>query len=109
MKLYRVRWAEVARTDLFETVDFIAERSPRAAGHVLDQLEARAQTLARLPTRGRIVLELRRLGITAFRGLIVDPWRIIYRVDDREVRVLAVLDGRRELVDLLLQRLLGLQ
>ena len=29
-----------------------------------DQLEARARTLARLPTRGRVVPELRRLGVT---------------------------------------------
>ncbi len=109
MKSYRVRWASVARTDLYEIVDFIAECSPIEAVRVLDQLEARTRTLPQLPTRGRMVPELRRLGVTAFRELIVGPWRIIYRMNDREVRVLAVLDGRRELADLLLQRLIGLQ
>ncbi|MBX7116101.1 MAG: hypothetical protein K1X64_17355 [Myxococcaceae bacterium] len=46
------------------------------------------------------------MGITAFRELIIGSCRIVYRVDSREVDVL---DGRRELADLLLQRLIGLQ
>jgi toxin ParE1/3/4 len=36
----------------------------------------------------------------------VKPYRIIYRVEKRTVSVLAVLDGRREIQDLLLERLI---
>ncbi|MFZ5472062.1 MAG: type II toxin-antitoxin system RelE/ParE family toxin [Myxococcota bacterium] len=109
MKRYRVRWSSVARTDLLEILDFIAEHSSSDAVRVLNRLEARARTLARFPERGRVVPELRRQGITAFRELLEGPWRLVYRIDGREVGGLAVLDARREIEDLLLQRLLGLQ
>ena len=38
-----------------------------------------------------------------WRGLIVSPWRIIYRVEGRVVFVDSVLDGRRDVEDALMQ------
>ena len=39
-------------------------------------------------------------------GTVVKPYRIIYRIEEDTVTVLAVLDGRRDLEDLLLERLI---
>jgi toxin ParE1/3/4 len=41
-----------------------------------------------------------------YRELLASPYRIFYRVDGRAVHVYAVLDGRSDLSDLLLERLL---
>jgi plasmid stabilization system protein ParE len=59
-----------------------------------------------MPLRGRTVPELRDHGVLNYREIIVSPWRIIYRVQDSAVIVLAVIDGRRSLEDVLLYRLL---
>ncbi len=37
--------------------------------------------------------------------MIERPWRIVYRIETESVLVLAVLDGRRDLRSLLLERL----
>ncbi len=58
------------------------------------------------PLRGKVVPELRWHGVTTYRQLIEKPWRIIYRVDGWRVWVHAVVDGRRSLEDLLLERFL---
>jgi toxin ParE1/3/4 len=42
----------------------------------------------------------------SWRELVVKPYRILYRVSSDTVTVLAVFDGRRDLEDLLLERLL---
>jgi plasmid stabilization system protein ParE len=51
------------------------------------------------------VPELLRHGLAVWRELIVKPYRILYRIEGQTVYVLAVLDSRRDLEDLLLERL----
>ncbi len=103
---FQVLWTEAARLDLAEIVEFIAEESGSArAFEALDRLERRCRTLATLPERGRIVPELRLVDVYTCRELIEGPWRIIYRYDVDRVYVTAVLDARRDLAGLLLERL----
>lgn len=101
---HEVLWTETARTDLEEIVRFIVHYSLDNALAVLDRLEHAAQKLTRLPERGRCVPELKHLDVLTYRELIVRPWRIIYRFDAQRVYVLSVLDGRRDLASLLLER-----
>jgi plasmid stabilization system protein ParE len=92
--------------DLEELVSYIAAESTTTAERVLRKLESRAEGLKSTPARGRVVPELAHFGIRGWRELIVRPYRIVYRIDESAVHVLAVLDGRRELQDLLLERLI---
>ena len=100
-----VLWTDTAIEDLGAIVDHIAADDVAAALAVLDRLQARAATLAMLGARGRIVPELREIGITHYRELIERPWRLLYRMDAASVFVVAVLDSRRELDTVLLERL----
>jgi len=106
MTEYEVSWTDTARRDLTNIVEFIAEEELQAALAVLARLEHRANTLCNHPERGRLVPELRAVDIFHYRELIERPWRIVYRIEGRRVLVIALLDGRRELQSLLLQRLL---
>ena len=102
----RVVWAEAAVRDLEDIVEFVARDSPDNAGRLLAKLEAKATSLTRIPDRGRIVPELLHFGIRTWRELVLRPYRIVYRAAGRVVVVLAVVDGRRDLQDVLLERLL---
>lgn len=103
---YEILWTETARTDVEEIARFVAHDSVENALGVLDRLEHAAEKLAFLPERRRFVPELKQLGVLAYREIIVRPWRIIYRFDVDRVYVLGVLDGRRDLASLLLERLI---
>ncbi len=102
----RVQWAEAAVRDLEELMTFIAMDSQADATRVLKRLETRAATLESSPQRGRIVPELVHFGMRTWRELVVRPYRLVYRIEGDTVNVLAVFDGRRDLEDLLLERLL---
>jgi len=104
---YRVEWAEVARKDLFGIVDDLVARSPDAALSTLDRLQRRADSLKTAPGRGRLVPELERLQVRQYRELVVSPYRLIYRISESAVLVLGVFDSRRNLEDILLERLVG--
>lgn len=102
---FTVRWTRVAEADLGAIVDFVAERSPVTAAQVLERIGDRSTTHTRFTVRGRLVPELAEQGIQTYRELVVHPWRIIYRIDGTQVYVLAVVDGPRNIEDVLLDRL----
>jgi toxin ParE1/3/4 len=101
----RVLWSQTARNDLDDIVDYIAADSIDNALAVLDRLQQRAESLIKTAQRGRVGPELLAIGVHQYRELIERPWRILYRVAPDSVTVLAVLDGRRDLELLLLERL----
>ena len=105
MRERRIRWTKTARGDLDIVVDYITEDAVENALAVLDRLEQRVHPLCLAAERGRLVPELKAVDVLQYRELIERPWRIIYRIEPDQVVVLAVLDGRRDLRSLLLERL----
>jgi len=101
----RMLWTRTARRDLDAIVGYIATDSIENALSVLDRLQKRADSLTTAAEGGRLVPELRSIDVHQYRELVERPWRIVYRIEPDSVMVLAVLDGRRELESLLLDRL----
>lgn len=105
MKRRAVRMTSVASDDIVQLLEYTIATAGLAAGQDLDaRLDAALATLATVSQRGRIVPELQVRGIHTFRELIRPPYRIVCRVDSRDVWVLAVVDGRRDLASLLRER-----
>jgi toxin ParE1/3/4 len=107
VKRRRVAWTEVARHDLEGIVSHASAESPRGALDLLARLEATAGTLAGSAGRGRVIPELGRLHLRQYRESVVGPFHLIHRLTSGTVLVLAVLDGRRSLEDILLERLVA--
>ena len=106
-KSYTVVWSEVAARDLVRLAGYLADEAPLRAEGIIDRIVARAESLSHTPNRGRVPPELRGLDHGAWRELQEPPWRILYRLAaDSRVEIHGVLDGRRSLEDLLLERLL---
>jgi len=103
-KQYQVQWASVAQIDLKQFIDYITLEIPGNALQILAKIKRKASDLYTLPDRGRIVPELKEQGINFYREIIVPPWRIIYRISDSNVFVLSVIDSRRNVEDILLNR-----
>ena len=96
-----------AARDLDELYSYIAEHdSPRKADYVLNQIENTFSTLSEFPERGVYPKELLKLGIQEYREIFFKPYRIIYRVMDKKVYVLLIVDGRRDIQSLLQRRIL---
>lgn len=103
---YKVIWADTAKRDLIEIVEYIAIDSLSLAKKTANKIRRKCQTLETHPGRGRWVPELQSVGVFIYRELIEKPWRIIYRLEKETVLVIAVLDSRRDLESILLERLL---
>ena len=104
---FSVLMTKDAARDLNELYDYIAEHdSYRKADYVLGQIEKKFSALSDLPERGVYPKELLKLGIREYREIFFKPYRIIYRVMDKNVYVLLIVDGRRDMHSLLQRRLL---
>ena len=102
----KVVWTEVAAGDVERIAAYLTAESPLRAATIIDRIVERAESLASLPNRGRVPPELRTVGDRTWRELQEPPWRILYRRLVEEVQIHAVLDGRRSLEDILMERVL---
>ncbi len=106
MKLYKTRFSRFAEIDLLEILDFYHGMNPPYTEKLFETIEKKVASLKEFPERGRIVPELEGQNILSYREIIVEFYRIIYSIQDEIVTVHAVIDGRRNLEDILLKKLL---
>lgn len=107
MTLFSVYFLTGAKQDLLRSHRYLAlNNSVEKAEELIDHLQKACSKLRTMPERGRVPPELERIGIREFREIIHKPYRIIYSMAKSEVFVYSILDGRRDLQDLLEERLL---
>lgn len=100
-------WAPNAIRDLDDILDYVAsEWGADDAERLYLKIVPRINGLSRFPRRVRLVSELRRIGVREYRELVVGPYRILFRIVGQTVAIVGVLDGRRDLSELILKRAL---
>ena len=103
---YVVNITANAEKDLREIIFYIAQNNPRTGLKILETIEAKINTLDHFPYRGGYVPELLKRNIKVYRQLLKSPWRIIYKIDKNIVNVLSIIDSRRNVQDILMERLM---
>ena len=105
---YAVVWTEVALRDIESLANYLLEEAPGRAEQILERIIARGESLETSPERGRTPPELRAINDRTWREVQESPWRLLYRISGKTVEIHGVLDGRRSLQDILMERLLQL-
>lgn len=101
---YTLKWTSTAKDDLTEIIEYISLDNIEIAKEQLNKIKEQAEQIKSFPEKGRIVPELYKENITKYREAIISPWRLIYRIDKYTIYVLAVIDGRRNIEDILMRR-----
>ena len=104
---YKLLIDPLSKKDILEIYNYAAiNDSAEKAKKLLENLEETYLKLEKLPERGHIPEELRGTGIKRFLEIHYKPYRIISEIIDSIVYVHCVLDGRRNMQELLSNRLL---
>lgn len=90
----KVLWTHEALERLLEIEDFIAQDSPRRARQFIGLLIEKGESLSESPRRGRIVPEISNPHV---RELIVEKYRVVYRLRRDQIEILTVFEGHRQL------------
>ncbi len=88
-----ILWTEPSLNDLKALRDYIAKDSETYAAGFIESLLSAVDRLREFPRLGRVVPEAHRPDI---RELIFRGYRIIYRLDQTAIQILAVTHGCRD-------------
>ena len=104
---YKVIIDPQAKLDLKEIFIYVAlNDSIQSANKLLDALEETCFKLEKYPERGHIPPELRPTGIKNYIEIHYKPYRIIYEIEKDLIYIHCVIDGRRNIQEILSNRLL---
>ncbi len=104
MSALTILWTKPALDDLDEIISYTALNSVDTALEQYERIKDESVRLGNFPKRGRIIPELQHENLTKFREIIINPWRMMYRVEDSKILILAVIDGRRNIEEILMKR-----
>lgn len=91
-----VDWSDFALDDLEDIKHYISKDSPFYARELMDLVFTTAERLIDFPLSGREVPEAEDKAI---REVIVQSYRVMYRVEPHRVLMLAVIHGSRDLAN----------
>ena len=103
---YEVFVTQDAEDDIFAIYNYILENDgENNANYVFLKLKETCHSLISLPDRGHTPPELERISVFNYRETHFKPYRIIYQMIDNKVYIHCVFDGRRDLQEVLENRL----
>ena len=89
-----VEWSDFAREDLDSLVAYISRDSAFYAKTFAEKIVLSTRRLKQFPQSGRMIPEA---DDKTLREIIVQGYRVMYRLEEERVLILAVMHGRRDL------------
>jgi toxin ParE1/3/4 len=88
----KIVWSPLAVDRVSEIAEYIAQDKPSAAENWINIVFSKVEQLKSSPEIGRIVPEIRN---KQFRELIYGNYRIIYRIEKKQISILTIRHGKQ--------------
>ena len=99
--------SENASLDLVDIVSYIKVHSGKEiAKGIYTKIKSKVEYIVDFPKAGIVVPELIDIGITDIYQIVVSPWKVYYKVINNKILVLSVIDGRRNLEEILYKKII---
>jgi addiction module RelE/StbE family toxin len=104
---YSVEFSTGAKQDLFKIYRYIKnDGKPQTTKKFSGQIKKACFSLSENPERGYIPAELKGLGVMWCRQIVFKNYRIIYQVIGKVVVISGIIDGHRQIREVMRQRML---
>ena len=88
----KIIWSPLAIDRATEIADYIAQDKPSAAVKWINTIFSKVEQLTSSPEMGRIVPEIEN---NQFREIIYGNYRIIYRIEKKQISILTIRHGKQ--------------
>ena len=88
----KIIWSPLAVDRASKIADYIAQDKPSAAEKWINTVFSKVEQLKSSPEIGRIVAEINN---TQFREIIYGNYRIIYRIEKKQISILTIRHGKQ--------------
>jgi toxin ParE1/3/4 len=99
---YKIIWSKDAGEELIEIISWYKYNAGKnVAQKIYSKINSRIKKLKDMSKIGKQVQILKDIGIHEYRQIVQDHWIIYYRVEGESVHIISVIEGRRNLEEIL--------
>lgn len=98
----KIEWSHESIGDVISIAEYIEIDSRYYASEFAREIFEKAESLNEFPKRGRVVPEL---SVENIRELLFGNYRLIYKIHNNLISVIAILHGSRDIRKILLNRI----
>jgi toxin ParE1/3/4 len=104
---YKINWSKDAGEEFIEIISWHKYTAGKnAAQRIYSKINSQIKKLKDMPGMGKQVPTLKDIGINDYRQIIQDHWIIYYKVDGQTINIISVIDGRRNLEEILYKKII---
>jgi len=105
----KIEWTPDGIESLNEILDYYLEKAgENVANNIYDKIIKKIELLELEEIKTKLTQELKDIGIIDIYELVINPWKVYYKLsgDNDKVYILFVLDGRRNLENILISKVI---
>ena len=103
----KIIWSEDAGNELLEIISYIKKHSGKIiAKNIHKKIKEKVKDASENAEGRRISPLLKEFGIIDIHQINVNPWSIYYRVENKVMKIISIIDMRRNLEEVLYQKIM---
>ena len=102
---HEIIWSKDAGDELAEIVSFIKFNTGKmTAKKIYTKIINEVDKISENPEGRRIAPLLREFGINYVHQINISPWVVFYKVENKKMEIISIIDGRRNLEEILYKK-----
>ena len=104
---YKIIWSKDAGEEMIEIISWYKYNvGKNIAQKIYKNINLQIKKLKDMPGIGKKVQILKDIGINDYRQIVQDHWIIYYKVEKENIHIISVIDGRRNLEEILYKKII---
>ena len=100
-------WSKDAGDELLEIISYIKNNTGKiTAGKIFKKIDEGVKKASKNAAGRRKAPMLMNFGINEIHQLNISPWAIFYKVENNEMRIISIIDQRRNLEEILYKKII---
>jgi toxin ParE1/3/4 len=104
---YKIIWSNDAEKELVDIISYIKYNTGNiTAKKIYAKIRSAVKNISEYTEGRRISPSLKKLGINDIYQINVNPWTIFFKVENKTIMVISIIDERRNLEEILYKKML---
>ena len=104
---HEIIWSKDAGDELAEIVSYIKYNTGKmTAEKIYTKIIKEVDKISENPEGRRIAPILRELGINYIHQINISPWTVFYKVENKKMEIISIIDGRRNSEEILYKKII---
>ena len=104
---YEIIWSKDAGEELFEIISYIKYNTGKnTADQIYSKITKEIKRVSESTAKIRVAPLLKEIGINHIYQHNIDPWIIFYKTEKNKMLIISIIDGRRNLEEILYKKML---